>query len=149
MNEMKYELVSQVRPDGQALASLEIARRGEDFYCHLELGRTKWDTFQLLVSYNCWMEWDDSNPPRLRRSRRGYEDQINIARNEQQANFKKRLPTILQKDPDGWRVVDTSLTEKDLKLTFAHTSQVAGNDDDLMQVQLHFIHGYTCRVIND
>lgn len=149
MNEMKYELVGKARPDGPAMASLEISRRGEDFYCHLELGETKWEAFRLLVDFNCWMEWDDSNPSRLRRCQRGYEDQVSISRNEQQADFKKRLPAILQENPDGWRVVDVSLTEVDLKLTFAHTSQTAGNDDDLMQVQLHFIHGYTCRVIND
>lgn len=148
MNEARYELVNKACPDGQAMASLAIIHRGDDFYCHLDLGQTKWDTFRLLISLDCWMEWDDNNPPGLRRHKRGYEDQISIARNEQQADFKSRLPAILQKDPDGWRVVDVSLTKSDLKLTFAHASQAADYGDDLMQVQIDFIHGYTCRVIN-
>lgn len=148
MNQVRYELVSKARSDEQVMASLEINRRSEEFYCHLELGQTKWDTFRLLISLDCWMEWDDHNPPRLRRCQRCFEDQVSIARNEQQADFKNRLPAILQKDPNGWRVVDHAKDDQCLRITFAHTSRVAGNADDLMQVQIYFIHGYTCRVIS-
>lgn len=149
MNKIKFVLEDLVRqPGSKVLASFEISPQGEDYYCHLELGRANWTELRRLISLNYWLEWDENgqdSPPRLRLSKRAFLDQLSIPRCSQQSQFGHRLPGILQKDADGWHVVDYELAPDCLKLTFAHASQTAGNEDDLVQVQIDFFQQYTCR----
>ena len=152
MKKVKFVLVSTEQKADKTLAGLEISPRGENFYCRLELGGTAWAELRRLIRLNYWMEWDYSDgrsSPKLRLARRAFADGVAIPRNAQQSAFAQRLPGILQKDSDGWRVVDYAQSNAELKLTFAHASQMVGNEDDLVQVQIDFTRHFTCQAIYD
>lgn len=70
-------------------------------------------------------------------------------RTEEQSAFGQRLPGILRKDVAGWRVVDYTETDECLKITFAHASQTADDEDDLVQMQIDFTRHYTCHADYD
>lgn len=152
MEKVKFVLTgTEKRAVDQTLASFEINLKGQDFYCRMELGEhAKWEDLRRLISLNYWLEWDRSDEhssPKLRLARRAFADGIAIPRNSQQSLFGQRLPGILQKNADGWRVVDYAQSNAELKLTFAHASQMAGNEDDLVQVQIDFTRHFICQAI--
>lgn len=146
MGKVKFVLTSTEQKINKTFASLEISPLGEDLYCHLELGNTPWAELRRLISLNYWMEWDhsDTKSPSLRLSKKAFADSATIPRNDQQSKFGQCLPGILQKDAAGWRVVAYAQTDKYLSITFAHASQTAGNEDDLIQMQIDFTSHYTC-----
>lgn len=146
MEKVKFTLTgNKSRTGNPPFATITILPSGRNFYCHLELNH-KWEDFRRFISLNYWLEWDRSiDPPGLRLSRRAFADGLAAPRNSQQSEFGQFLPAILQKDPAGWRVVDYTQTAKNLQLTFAHASRTTDGEEDLVRIEIDFMHCLVCQ----
>lgn len=146
MEKVKFVLSSnENRPGDLTFATFDINPRDGNFYCYLEVGkRVKWEEVRRLISLNYHLERDPESG-QFRTSKSAFADSLGIPHSPQQSDFGKRLPSILQRDADGWQVVDYVQSDADLKIIFAHGGQTAGDADDLVELQVDFTRHYSCR----